>query len=159
MNSEYNFRMNLSGRGPRKYKCDTKIRLSDENIEVNCEESYERVVKLVKDANGLYNISDIQKVGYGHFIAIFKGPFIATILVTIIVILMTIMDGIIIANIIINIILIAMCLICCKITTIRLVLKDGRKVHIPVKALSYESIEAKENAKEIIKIIQEKLIS
>lgn len=158
MNNEYNFRINLSGRGSRKYKCNTKIRLSDENVKVNCEESYERVIKPVKDSNGVYNLSAIKKVGYGHFIAIFKGPFIATILITIIVILMTIMDGIIMANIIINIILIAMYLICCKITTIKLVLKDGKKVHIPVKALSYENIEAKENAKEIIKMIQEKLI-
>ena len=159
MNNEYNFRINLSGRGPRKYICNTKINLSDKNIEVNCEENYERVVKPVKDAKGIYNMSDIKKVGYGNFIAIFKGPFIATIVVTIIVIIMTIMDGIIMANIIINIILIAMCLICCKITTIRLVLKDGKKVHIPIKALAFESTEAKENVKEIIKIIQEKRIS
>lgn len=61
MNNEYNFRINLSGRGPRKYICNTKINLSDKNIEVNCEENYERVVKPVKDANGIYNMSDIKK--------------------------------------------------------------------------------------------------
>ena len=43
INNEYNFRINLSGQGARKYKCDTKIRLSYESIEAK------KIIKIIQE--------------------------------------------------------------------------------------------------------------
>ena len=52
--------------------------------------------------------------------------------------------------IVISIILIAIYIICTRLKAIKINLKNGEKIYIPIKSLRFESIEQKENAQRII---------
>ena len=52
--------------------------------------------------------------------------------------------------IVISIILIAIYVICTRLKAIKINLKNGEKIYIPIKSLRFESIEQKENAQRII---------
>ena len=82
---------------------------------------------------------------------------IAIILFIVVSITLTIINGFETSILVLNLLLIFAYIFCCKITTIKIELKNGEKIHIPIKSLGYESIEDKQNAKEIIKTIQEKI--
>lgn len=157
MDNEYIFRINVSGRGARRYNCNTKINLTDNKFKVNFKEDCERVISPIKNKSGEYDISQIRKIGFSNIILIFKGILIAIILFIVVSIALTIINGFETSILVLNLLLIFAYIFCCKITTIKIELKNGEKIHIPIKSLGYESIEDKQNAKEIIKTIQEKI--
>lgn len=157
MSNEYNFKINVSGRGVRRYNCNTKIKLTDTNLKVNYKEDCERVISPIKNRSGEYDINEIRKIRFSNIILIFKGILTAIILFIVVSIAITIINGFEISILILNFLLIFAYIFCCKITTIKIELKNGEKIRIPIKSLGFESLEDKQNAKEIIKIIQEKI--
>ena len=68
MNNEYIFRINVSGRGARRYNCNTKINLTDNKFKVNFKEDCERVISPIKNKSGEYDISQIRKIGFSNII-------------------------------------------------------------------------------------------
>lgn len=48
-------------------------------------------------------------------------------------------------------------IIFCRARTIKIVLKDNQKIHIPVKMLKYESIEYKQNVENCIEEIKRRI--
>lgn len=157
MSNEYSFRINVSGQGARKYNCNSKIKLTDNKLKVNFKEDCESVISPIKNKSGEYAINEIKKIGFSNIILIFKGILIAIILFIVISIALTIINGFEISILVLNFLLIFTYIFCCKITTIKMELKNGEKIHIPIKSLAYESIEDKQNAKEIIKIVKERI--
>ena len=106
----------------------------------------------MKNSTGIYNINDILKVKYGNIFLIFVPQ---VILFTIIILLaMSILFNMtykfMYEPIVISIILIASYIICTRLKAIKINLKNGDKIYIPIKSLYFESIDQKENAQRII---------
>ena len=110
--------------------------MTEQNLKVKCEEYKEKVINPMKNSTGIYNINDILKAKYGNIFLIFVPQ---VILLTIIILLaMSILF------------LIASYIICTRLKAIKINLKNGDKIYIPIKSLYFESIDQKENAQRII---------
>lgn len=154
MKEEYNFRINrIRGRWPSgEYSANIKIILTEQNLEVKCDEYKEKVIVLMKNPTGIYNTNDILKANYGNIFLIFVPQ---VILLTIIIllaisILFDMSYKFMYEPIVLSIILIICYIIFTRLKSIKIKLKNGNKISIPIKSLHFESVEQKENAQRII---------
>lgn len=154
MKEEYNFRINrLKGYWPSgEYSANIKIIFTEQNLEVRCEEYKEKVINPMKNPTGTYKISDILKAKYGNIFLIFV-PQVILLAIIILLAMSTLFDmkyKFMYEPIAISIILIAVYIICTRLKAIKINLKNGEKIYIPIKSLRFESIEQKENTQRII---------
>ena len=129
-----------------------KIILTERNLEVQCKEYKEKVINPMKNSTGTYNINDILKAKYGNIFLIFV-PQVILLAIIILLAMSTLFDTsykFVYEPIVISIILIAIYVICTRLKAIKINLKNGEKIYIPIKSLRFESIEQKENAQRII---------
>ena len=154
LKEEYNFRINrLKGYWPSgEYSANIKIILTERNLEVQCKEYKEKVINPMKNSTGTYKINDILRAKYGNIFLIFV-PQVILLAIIILLAMSTLFDTtykFVYEPIVISIILIAIYIIPTRLKAIKINLKNGEKIYIPIKSLRFESIEEKENAQRII---------
>lgn len=152
MKEEFNFRIISIARG-QEIKIQTNITIENGILKIEQLEHFNKIKKIEKNATGKYKISDISKIGYSNILPIYLRTMIGLILLLFLELDIIFLHHEYFYGIIYLLFLLTAC-ICCKLSTIKITLKNGVKIHIPIKQLFFETIQDKENAKKLIEIVK-----